>query len=78
MDPTFLKRKYGDRLVFHGGINAALFWEPERLWTHMRSVVPEMKKGGGYVLSSDHSVPDSVSYAQFSEFTALAKELAAY
>jgi uroporphyrinogen decarboxylase len=78
MDPVLLKKTYGDKLVFHGGINAALYWHPEKLWEHMREVVPAMKENGGYVLSSDHSVPDSVSYEQFRQFVACAKELAAY
>ena len=44
----------------------------------MRQVIPAMKKNGGYVLGSDHSVPDSVSFDQFRQFVALAKELGAY
>ena len=78
MDPATLKSLYGQKLVFHGGINAALFWEPEKLWTHMRQVIPVMKQNGGYILGSDHSVPDSVSLDQFRQFVALGKELGAY
>jgi uroporphyrinogen decarboxylase len=78
MDPIALKRQYGERLAFHGGLNAALFWEPEKLEAHMREVIPVLKRGGGYVISSDHSVPDSVSLAQFRQFVALAKELGTY
>lgn len=78
MDPVMLKQTYGDKLTFHGGINAALYWEPEKLHAHMRQVIPVMKRGGGYVISSDHSVPDSVSFEEFGAFVALAKELAAY
>lgn len=78
MDPALLKQTFGDRLVFHGGINAALYWHPDQLWEHMRTVVPVMKQNGGYILSSDHSVPDSVSYAQFRQFVDCAKELARY
>jgi uroporphyrinogen decarboxylase len=78
MNPIELKRLYGDKLTFHGGLNAALFWEPEKLWAHMREVIPVMKQNGGYILSSDHSVPDSVSFEQFRQFVALAKELGKY
>lgn len=67
-----------DKLAFHGGINAALYWEPEKLWAHMKEVIPVIKKGGGYVLSTDHSVPDSVSLEQFREFVRLGKELGTY
>ena len=78
MDPAWLKKTYGDKLAFHGGLNAALFWKMPELEQQMRDVVPVMKKNGGYVLSSDHSVPDSVSFDQFTRFIALAKELAKY
>ncbi len=78
MDPILLKKQYGDRLVLHGGLNAALFWEPEKLWEHMRKVVPVVKQNGGYILSSDHSVPDSVSLEDFRRFVELGKELATY
>ena len=78
MDPAALKSLYGDRLAFHGGINAALYWKPEKLHEHMRQVIPAMKKNGGYILSSDHSVPDNVSLEDFRQFVALAKELGSY
>lgn len=78
MDPVWLKQQYGDRLTFHGGINAALYWHPDQLEAHMRQVIPAMKQNGGYILSSDHSVPDSVSLEQFREFVRLGKELGTY
>jgi len=37
-----------------------------------------MKAGGGYVIASDHSVPDNVSLAEFGEFVRLAHELGRY
>lgn len=78
MDPAMLKREFGDRLVFHGGLNALLYRDPDELWREMRRIVPIMKQNGGYVISSDHSVPDSVSLEQFREFVRLAKELGTY
>jgi len=78
MGPATLKRQYGDQLAFHGGLNAALCDKPEQLWEQMRATIPTMKAGGGYVASSDHSVPDSVSFAQFGEFVRLAKTLGTY
>ena len=78
MDPLLLKKQYGDKLAFHGGLNAVLFDQPEQLWAEMRRVIPAMKAGGGYVASSDHSVPQSVSFATFGEFVRLAKELGSY
>lgn len=78
MDPIALKRQYGDRLAFHGGLNVVLYDHPEQLWEEMHRVIPVMKKGGGYMISSDHSVPESVSLDSFREFVRLAKELGAY
>ncbi|MHC4505943.1 MAG: uroporphyrinogen decarboxylase family protein, partial [Planctomycetota bacterium] len=78
MDPAKLKADYGDRLAFHGGLNALLYETPGAMWDEMRRVIPVMKKGGGYVAGSDHSVPESVSLEQFREFVRLAKELGSY
>lgn len=78
MDPIELKRQYGDRLAFHGGLNAVLYDYPEKMWAEMRRVIPIMKQGGGYFIGSDHSVPQSVSLETFKEFVRLAKQLAAY
>lgn len=78
MDPVKLKRTYGDRLAFHGGINAVLYSDLERLEAEMRAVIPEMKDGGGYIAGSDHSVPDSVGLEDFRRFVELAKELGSY
>ncbi|NLN19416.1 MAG: hypothetical protein GX162_09110 [Firmicutes bacterium] len=78
MDPLALKKRYGDQLAFHGGLNAALFDHPELLWEHMEQVIPVMKVGGGYVIGSDHSVPESVSLEQFRHFVEMAKRLGSY
>jgi len=78
MDPVVLKNKYGDKLGFHGGLNALLYNDIEKMWSEMRNVIPAMKANGGYVVGSDHSVPDSVSLEEFREFVRLAKELGSY
>ncbi|HBQ63621.1 MAG TPA: hypothetical protein DD727_01570 [Clostridiales bacterium] len=74
MDPLKLKNQYGKDLVFHGGINAVLWGDLEAILAEIRNVVPVMKQSGGYIFSSDHSVPDSVSLENFREITRLAKE----
>ena len=78
MDPVELKRKFGDRLVLHGGINAMLWDDLDAIEAEMRRVVPVMKENGGYIFSSDHSVPSSVSLENFRRITQLAKELGSY
>jgi len=44
----------------------------------MRRVVPILKESGGYIFSSDHSVPSSVSLEDFRRITDLAKVLGRY
>ncbi len=78
MNPVELKHKYGKDLVFHGGINAVLWNDVEAITEEMRKVIPVMKEGGGYIFSSDHSVPDSVSLENFRYITDLAKKLGSY
>lgn len=65
MEPLTLKAKYGDRLVLHGGINAVLWDDREAIVEEIRRVVPVLKENGGYVFSSDHSIPNSVSLGNF-------------
>lgn len=78
LDPVALKKQYGDSLTFQGGLNAVLYDKPEKMWDEMRRVIPEMKKGGGYIIGSDHSVPETVGLEEFGEFVKLAKELGSY
>jgi uroporphyrinogen decarboxylase len=78
MDPATLKKQYGDRLAFHGGLNAVLFDRPDELWSEMRRVIPAMKTGGGDGIGSDHSIPQTVSLETFREFIRLARELGSY
>jgi uroporphyrinogen decarboxylase len=78
MDPLALKAQYGDRLVFHGGINAVLYDDLPALEVEMRQTIPALKAGGGYIFSSDHSVPSSVSLADFRRIVEMAKELGQY
>jgi len=78
MDPISLKKQYGDQLVLHGGINAVLYSNLEALEAEMCRVVPILKESGGYIFSSDHSVPSSVSLEEFQHVIKLAKQLGAY
>jgi uroporphyrinogen decarboxylase len=78
VDPIALKKQYGDKLAFHGGINAVIYSDREKLTAEMKRIVPVMKKDGGYWLSSDHSVPESVSLEDFRYFVELGKALGKY
>jgi uroporphyrinogen decarboxylase len=78
MDPIAIKRQYGDRLVLNGGINAVLWDDTEAIDAEMRRVIPVVKERGGYIFSSDHSVPSSVSLENFRHIVELAKTLGRY
>ena len=78
MDSIYLKQKYGDRLVLHGGINAVLWPERERIIEEIDRVVPVLKEGGGYIFSSDHSIPNNVSLENFREIVAEVKLVGSY
>ncbi|MEW6356596.1 MAG: uroporphyrinogen decarboxylase family protein [Planctomycetota bacterium] len=78
VDPIAVKKKYGDRLLLHGGLNAMLWDNLPAIEEVMRRLVPVLKEGGGYIFSSDHSVPSSVSLENFRRITTFAKELGSY
>ena len=78
MNPADSKKQYGDKLVLHGGINAVLWDDSTRSPPKWRRVVPKVKENGGYIFSSDHSVPDAVSFEDFGKTVALAKRLGSY
>lgn len=61
MEPITLKQKYGDRLTLHGGINAVLWDDRDAIVSAIEETVPVLKENGGYIFSSDHSIPNSVS-----------------
>ena len=78
MDPGKLKKLYGDKLAFHGGINAQLWDNPELVRAEMERIIPIMKEGGGYVFASDHSIPNSVSFETMKMISDLAHKLGKY
>ena len=78
MDPIYLKQKYGDRLVLHGGINAVLWPELDRIIEEIDRVVPVLKENGGYIFSSDHSIPNNVSLENFRDIVNEVKRVGSY
>ncbi len=78
MQPEKLKREYGDKLLFHGGTNAAVWHKPEIILPQIRELIPVMKENGGYVFASDHSIPSQVSLKDFTEIIRTYKEVGTY
>lgn len=75
MDAEAIKKQYGDKLVLHGGVNAVLWDDKEAIVEKIRRLVPVLKEGSGYIFSSDHSIPNSVSLENFREIIATVKEV---
>ena len=65
MDVIELKEKYGSDLVLDGGIDVRKMTEPDQIEEEIRTKITAAKVGGGYIYHSDHSVPDSVSFADY-------------
>ncbi len=61
MDAFKIKKEYGARLVLHGGINAVLWNDKDAILEEIDRKVPVLKENGGFIFSSDHSIPNSVS-----------------
>lgn len=78
MDGAYLKKTFGDKLVLHGGLNAVLWDDFDKFAAQMERLVPIFKANGGYILSSDHSVPNSVPLETFRRTIELAKKLGSY
>ena len=78
MEPLTLKKKYGDKLTLHGGINAVLWDDREAIVGEIERTVPVLKENGGYIFSSDHSIPNSVSLENFTAILNEVKRMGRY
>jgi len=61
-DLAALKRQYGGRIAFSGGIDSQFVLNrpgatPEEVRAEVRRRIDEMAAGGGYIASPSHSVP---------------------
>lgn len=66
-DMLALKRRFGDRLSFMGGIDVRAMADPDPalIEAEIAGKLPAAREGGGYIYHSDHSVPDNVSFEQY-------------
>jgi uroporphyrinogen decarboxylase len=78
-DVRLLKKQYGDELAFMGNISVeALSAGGAAMEEEILSKVTAAKEGGGYIFHSDHSVPPTVSLANYTRAVELARECGAY
>ncbi len=78
MDVFEIKRKYGDRLVLHGGINAVKWSDADAILAEIDEKVPVLKQNGGFIFSSDHSIPNAVSLENMKRIVAEVKRVGRY
>ena len=78
MQPEQLKKEFGDKLLFHGGFNAARWHQPDYILPEIEHLLPILKENGGYIFASDHSIPPDVSFKDFTDIINLVKKLGKY
>lgn len=78
MDPIDIKKKYGNQLVLHGGINAVHWNDIEAISAEIEKTIPVLKESGGYIFSTDHSIPNCVSLDHFKQIIDQVKRLGSY
>lgn len=78
VDPLDVKRVYGDRLMLHGGFDAVLWDDVERMEEAVRRDLPGLMRDGGYIFATDHSTPVNVSLTDFRRIVEVAKAVGRY
>jgi uroporphyrinogen decarboxylase len=80
MDVIELKKAYGDKLAFMGGIDVRKMAhpDPKLIEEEIATKIPFAMKGGGYIYHSDHSVPDNISFQQYCHTIDLVKKYGKY
>jgi uroporphyrinogen-III decarboxylase len=78
MDIVALRKKFGTKLAFEGGINKfALLGTVDDIDRELERVVPAMVKTGGTILSIDHRIPNGVSIANYRHYIGSLRKLIA-
>jgi uroporphyrinogen-III decarboxylase len=79
LDVVDLKRRFGRRWAFNGNIDVRVLATNDRQKVR-REILTKLNaaKGGGYILQSDHSVPDNVDPATYDYVIRLVREHGRY
>ncbi|MCY3022973.1 MAG: hypothetical protein NTW87_28685 [Planctomycetota bacterium] len=80
MDLLKLYRTYGDHLSFMGGIDVRVLYTNDKaqIDAELKAKIPVVMKHNGYVLHSDHSIPDTVHYDSYRHFVQRGLALGTY
>jgi uroporphyrinogen decarboxylase len=80
MDLLRIKHDFGDRIALCGGMDARnlVSNEKDQISSELELKVPEVMKGSGYILHSDHSIPNQCNYETYRYFVDRGLELGTY
>lgn len=80
MDLLRIKRDFGDRLALCGGIDVRNLVANDlaAVDRELAEKIPEVMRGSGYILHSDHSIPEQCEYSTYRHFVDRALELGVY
>jgi uroporphyrinogen decarboxylase len=80
MDLLKIKKMYGDKLAFVGGINVLTMVsnDLELIRRELETKIPAVMENGGYILQVDHSCPGEVNYETYKYFVETGLRLGTY
>ncbi len=80
MDLVKLKKAFGDRLAFIGGMDARELISNDlgRVRAELEKKLPDAMDGSGYILQVDHSVSHQVNYETYKYFVDRGLEIGTY
>jgi uroporphyrinogen decarboxylase len=67
MDMGELKKRYGDRLCFFGGVNAEtlITGSSDEVRREVQSAIEQAASGGGLVLATSNVIPPGATYENY-------------
>ena len=80
MDLKRIHKNFGDRIALMGGFDARtlLTNDPAAVDRELEDKLPEVMRGYGYVLHSDHSIPPGVQFETYRHFVEKGLEIGRY
>jgi uroporphyrinogen decarboxylase len=63
MDPIEMKRQFGDRLTFFGGMSIQKvlpFGTPQQVHDEAQRLVDAVGRGGGFIIAPSHDMPGDI------------------
>jgi uroporphyrinogen decarboxylase len=80
MDPIRIKEQFSERIALCGGMDARnlVANNREAIREELHHKIPVLKESGGYILHSDHSIPNTCDYETYRYFVDEGLQLGAY